>query len=301
MKNQKIKLTAMISAAAMLFSACAGNDPAEPPDESAAPDTSVSETDETTPDPDMTDTPATDDDRIYQEDSGYPYAVPDDVKITYEFTEEDDELHEILRGLDPAWTVFVTLRCDGYGFYEASHDIKIVFPQKEKPYEYEEDYLLMPEGRLPFNTIDEMKTEIRKYFSEAVAKEYLGHLRPAKGEILSEEDGNYEVSLLPDEYGYFDDNGFLFYSPLILELDGKLYRGDSIWTGSTGIDYYVTRILSRTDDEIVFAYLIPARHEEHTFVTGKAALKYEDGWKYDWNLEYPNDDDEFLDFYEVWR
>lgn len=34
---------------------------------------------------------------------------------------------------------------------------------------------------------------------------------------------------------------------------------------------------------------------KHTMVTGKAALKYEDGWKYDRNPEYP-DDDEFLDF-----
>lgn len=298
MKNQKLKLTALISAAAMLFTACAGNDPTEPPDESADPDTSASETKETTPDSDMNSTPDTDNDRVYKEDSGFPYAVSDDVKITYEFTEEDDELHEILEELDPAWTVFVSFRSGGFDFYEVGNDIEVVFPQKQNA--LCETFALLLEDKLPFSTIDEMETEIRKYFSEAVAKEYLGLLRPAKGEIVSEEDGVYEV-ILPDEYGYFDDNGVLFGDPILLELDGKLYRTyGGVYPNIGGIDYYVTRILSRTDDEIIFAYLIPARYEEHTFVTGKAALKYEDGWKYDWNLEYPDNEDEFLDFYEVW-
>lgn len=73
------------------------------------------------------------------------------------------------------------------------------------------------------------------------------------------------------------------------------YRNLGVKAGIRSIYYNAARVLSSTDDEIIFAYLIPAMHEEHTMVTGKAALKYEDGWKCDWNLEY-SDDDEFLDF-----
>ena len=227
-----------------------------------------------------------------------PYAVPEDTKIEYEFTEEDEELHEILEGLDEAWSIFTSINNAPVEYVNYDKLITVIIPQVETDYELQ--YVELSD-QLPFGNTEEFKAELYKCFTENCAYYYFCDFYLAKAEIVSENDGVYTLEITDYAFMPINDDGEVVYvQPKILELDGKLYRyADGFATRLNGIDYSTTRVLSRTEEELEFAFIFPVPHEEY-ILTAKETLKFEDGgWKYDRFLTFPEIEN-FLDFAEVW-
>lgn len=228
-----------------------------------------------------------------------PYwAVPADTKIEYEFTEEDEELHEILEGLDQAWSIFTSINNAPVDYVNYDKLITVIIPQVEADYELR--YVELSD-ELPFGNTEEFKAELYKCFTENCAYYYFCDFYLAKAEIVSENDGVYTLEITDYAFMPVNDDGEVVYvQPKILELDGRLYRyADGFSTRLNGIDYSTTRVLSRTDDELVFAFIFHVPYEEY-ILTAKETLKFEDGgWKYDRFLTYPERENE-LDFQKVW-
>ena len=274
-----ILLTALT---AMSVSACSVSE--KPPHEGSEPDTSQTEeaakNEEPTVSPDM---------------SEYGI-VPAGTELHYEFTEEDDELHRILEELDNAWSVFVNIVNDGLDYTTAEGMITVNFTQVDEP--FNATYLPLS-AELPFNDIESMKEELNRCFTENAAETFGFYLQMAKGEVVSEAEGVYTLDMVSYESMPVIDGEAVYVYPRILEVDGKLYRNaDGYGAHLLGIDYYTTRILSRTEEQIDFAFIMPYGYEEKIF-TAQGRLRYEDGWKYDWNLMEPEELG-VLNFYEVW-
>lgn len=227
-----------------------------------------------------------------------PYAVPADTKIEYEFTEEDEELHGILEGLDQAWSIFTSINNAPVEYVNYDKLITVIIPQVEADYELQ--YVELSD-ELPFGNTEEFKAELYKCFTEYAAYYYICDFDLAKAEIVSENDGVYTLEITDYAFMPINDDGEVVYvQPEILELNGRLYRyADGFATRLNGIDYSTTRVLNRTEEELEFAFIFPVPYEEY-ILTAKETLKFEDGsWKYDRPLTYPEIEN-FLDFAEVW-
>ena len=228
-----------------------------------------------------------------------PYwAVPADTKIEYEFTEEDEELHEILEGLDQAWSIFTSINNGPDEYVNYDKLITVIIPQVEADYELQ--YVELSD-ELPFSNTEEFKAELYKCFTENCAYYYICDFDLAKAEIVSENDGVYTLEITDYAFMPINDDGEVVYvQPEILEFNDRLYRyADGFATRLKGIDYSTTRVLSRTEEELEFAFIFPVPYEEY-ILTAKETLKFEDGgWKYDRFLTYPEKANE-LDFQKVW-
>lgn len=277
----------------LTVSACSGSE--EPPRENTQNTSDTSQTEKTAETEESTNSNTEEEPAVTPDMSRYGI-VPIDTKINYEFTEEDEELHMILEGLDEAWSVFVDAVNNGAEYADYENSISVNFVQINNTYAM--DYYPLSD-ELPFSDVDSMKAELRKCFTEDTAEAFEPYLRLVKGEVVSETDGVYTLDMVSYESMPTNDKGEVVYVyPRILEVDGRLYRSsDAYGTHLKGIDYYTTRILSRTEDQIDFAFIAPYSYDE--IFTAQGRLRYEDGWKYDWLLFYP-DELGVLNFYEVW-
>ena len=234
-------------------------------------------------------------------------AVPSDTKITYEFTEEDQELHQILQDLEPAWKVFGNLITDGLNCIEGyGVGTWVHFSQGA----WENDWFYQSLSKeLPFDSIDGLTAELNRCFTGRAVTNYLTMLNPVKGVTASKEDGVNEVLLSRYEYMNefdFNEDGEFLNVPLIMELDGKLYRvaeRSTVNSKFVDIDVSKTRVLSQSEDEIDFAYICRVPYEEN-LIALKGTLRYADGgWKLTGTLDLPlsiNITVDILDFYQVW-
>ena len=290
-------IAAILLAALTALSVSACSVPDNTPQESTENTSDTSQTEETS-ETDDTATSTTEEIPIVTPDMSEYGVVPADTKLNYEFTEEDEELHGILEELDNAWSVFISIINDPSGHTVSEGTITVNFTQVDEPYDM--TYLPLSD-ELPFNDIDSMKAELRKCFTEDVARTFEHFMKLATGEVVSEADGVYTLDMVSYESLPVNDDGEVVYVyPLILEVNGKLYRkGDGYGAHLLGIDYSTTRVLSRTEDEIIFAFIIPYAYEEKIY-TLQGRLRYEDGWKYDWDLYNNLEELGVLDFYEVW-
>lgn len=114
---------------------------------------------------------------------------------------------------------------------------------------------------------------------------YLYPLKPAKGVTLSQESGVHEIYLTENEYmkKYYDftADGKLKGIPIILELDGQLYRVVEV-NGEppiSGIDIERTRVISRNKYELKFACNLPVPKEDSTVAVKTSLINSEDGWR----------------------
>lgn len=240
--------------------------------------------------------------------SAYKYcAVPADTRITYEFTEEDEELHRILQGLEPAWKVFGNLITDGLNWIEGyGTGTWVHFSQGA----WENDWFYQSLSKeLPFDSVDGLTAELDRCFTGRAVTDYLTMLNPVKGVTASRDGGVNEVLLTRYEYMNqldFNEDGEFMNVPLIMELDGKLYRvaeRSTVNSKFVDIDVSKTRVLSQSEDEIDFAYICQVPYEEN-LIALKGTLRYADGsWKLTGTLDLPlslNISVDILDFYQVW-
>lgn len=298
MKN-KFAATLAALAIVLIFSACNNSDDHHDTHIEIAPDTTETEpvpTETQPPKPEITITEGERVDLIPV--YAYQYAVSSSVNIDYEFTEEDRELQEILRELDPAWSVFASLYSSGACGAVEGIGIGI----HTKLYQYEDLFYLELSRELPFHNLEEMETELGRYFTKNIVKLYMSLMKASVGRIAWERDGVYTVTLTEHEYIEMDNMGSITDFPVILELDGKLYRaGAGYHTFITEIDYSLARVLRRTDDEIDFVYMLPVPRLGSEMIAVKGRLKYDNGWKYCRLPLYNNEYLKYNEAYDLWE
>lgn len=232
------------------------------------------------------------------------YAVPADTEMTYEFTEEDEELHRILRELDPAWKMFGGLTYDSLAYIDGyGEGIWVHFDQGV----WDNDWFYHSlSDELPFDSINGLKAELDKYFIDFTVSDYLYPLKPAKGVTLSQESGVHDIYLTENEYmkEYYDftADGKLKGIPIILELDGQLYRVAEV-NGEppiSGIDIERTRVISRDEYVLQFAYNRPVPDDDRILAMRMVLRNSDDGWKYGYYIFNGMTDWDILDFEQVW-
>ena len=289
MKN---KFIALLIALALLLTACSNSDDHHDTQIDIAPDTTEAEpvpTEIQPPKPQITEI-----ETVVDLIPEYQYAVSASVNMDYEFTEEDRELQEILRELDPAWSVFASLYSSGTCDAVKGSGIGI----HTKLYQYEDLFYLELSEELPFHTLEEMETELGRYFTKNIVKLYMSLMKASAGRIAWVQDGVYTVTLTEHEYIEMNNMGSLTDFPAILELDGKLYRaGAGYHTFIPEIDYSLAKVLRRTDDEIDFVYMLPVPRFGTELIAVKGRLKYDGRWKY---CRLPLYNNEYLKYNEAY-
>ena len=232
-----------------------------------------------------------------------PY-TPVDTNIPYEFTQEDKELQKFL-----AETVGEALKYQGLFNYGSFGDIghaaegdkeheRIItarFPQMEEELDKQISYhYTLLSDELPFKTREELEAGLKQYFSAEVVSQFMDFV--VVGEITERTEEYCQIEIT--EGGYFDDNGFLLGLQNFIELDGRLYRVDAYKGGGFTPNWSMAKVLSRTDDQLIFSYLGYGMDDIKEIRAGLGWLKYEDGWKYDWwDISSPY---EMVDFEAVW-
>lgn len=210
-------------------------------------------------------------------DISEPDNAPSGIVIPKNFTEDDRELQQILNDID-----YGALRlCEVFGYYPErsfSHSdefVQFLFPQMAQPltfqldkYRYFTDYALSTET---------LSKRLADFFTKEAAEKFLENI--CKGEIVEVNDDMSDITINIIEGGKFDENGYLVEPPNIVEADGILFR---IWD-FCGRDFSgfrsTAKVISRTDDEIVFSYIYEFNGE---LFESKGRLVNENGWKFSW-------------------
>lgn len=326
-KISKKSLTAVLLMFAMLLTACSGNNAeneantapeigtstqaeniseynnitelADTVNDVTEPENTSIDTDKSEPD---LSSPAVTQDWEWPDTTQLPYlSVSNDTPINYQMTDEDKEVRGYISELFDDAKMFVHLYYDRYEYALDSSGQHYATLGSSKIYDTVRIALQSDEidGReylwlsllsmLSFSTKEELEAGLKNCFSEEIAEEYW-HV--GRVETVSEEDGCYTVRMV--DYPW-DDESYI-YLPDFIEWEGKLYGSVCNVGGWYAYDIEWVRVLSRTDDEIVFAYVLDAPYELDRIYAGKGVLKYENGWKLDW---FCNQGIESLDFYET--
>lgn len=205
-----------------------------------------------------------------------------DTEIPYEFTEQDKELQIILSQIAEGALRYQGFFLDGFvdGVTDAADDgvheqlIEVFIHGSD---EFPTAYTLVSD-MLP-KTSEELESELRKYFSERIVSErYMNQV--AKGEYAENENDGKKIILS-------DYESFAYTTPTFIELDERLYRIAAIASYSFCSDWSTAKVISQTEEELIFSYIDYYDTNEPIAAVGK--LKYEDGWKFDWedvNIPY---------------
>lgn len=214
-----------------------------------------------------------------------------DTKIPYDFTEQDMELQMILSKIGEG-----ALRYQGFfldGFVDGVNDVvedevheKLIKVFIHEGDEFPTTYTLVSD-MLP-KTSEELESELRKYFSERIISERYMNL-VAKGEYAENENDSKKIILS-------DYESFAYTTPIFIELDERLYRIAAIASYSFCADWSMAKVISQTEEEIIFSYL--DYYDTNELIAALGRLKYEDGWKFDW--EDVNKPYETTDLESVW-
>lgn len=238
--------------------------------------------------------------------------------VPVEFTDEDKELQKILEDLEKGGsTIDGWFICDRpiVSWAELDSEGNLVQCSQEgvtvQEYEFffpkmgvPATYYLMPDnysenGMIFPQTYKEIKEIALEYYSERAVDNIMEYW-VGKGSMTEKTDGTIEVTL--------DENCSNDWYKL-LEIDGKMYRasGDGgRGLGTTPINPFSAKIVSKTDDTIEFTYLttnwLYYDFDEDTYkkITDESqyakevltgVLKYErGGWRRDWDKDDPRRD-----------
>lgn len=205
----------------------------------------------------------------------------------FEFTDEDQALQAFLEETAPEAYVYHFLCQSGYvpgipfpaeGDGEHGSVITVTFPWGDG---FSAEYALLSE-ELP-QTVQALETELKKIFSEKAVSEYLQNAQKAEFEKTGENE--YAVTVSKD------------CAPLLLELNGRMYRIDGSRGGFLSPEWTTAKIVEQTELEIVFVYLGFAMSETD-MLAGLGRLKNEEGWKFDWfDFGMPIEIVDYRDYY----
>lgn len=205
----------------------------------------------------------------------------------FEFTDGDRALQTFLEEAAPEAYVYYFLCQSGYvpgipfpaeGDGEHESVITVTFPWGDG---FFAEYDLLSE-ELP-QTVQALETELKKIFSENAASEYMQNVEKAEFEKIGESE--YAVTVSGD------------CAPLLLELNGRMYRIDGSRGGFLSPEWTTAKIVEQTETEIVFVYLGFAMSDTE-MLAGLGRLKNEEGWKFDWfDFAMPIETVDYRDYY----
>lgn len=188
----------------------------------------------------------------------------------FEFTDEDQALQAFLTETAPEAYVYYHLYTSGFvrglpfpAESDGEHEsvITVTFPWGDG---FSAEYALLSE-ELP-QTVPSLETALKKIFSEKAVSEYMQNVEKAESEKIGE--CEYAVTVSKD------------CAPLLLELNGRMYRIDGSRGGFLSPEWTTAKIVEQTETEIVFVYLGFAMSDTE-MLAGLGRLKNEEGWKFD--------------------
>lgn len=214
--------------------------------------------------------------------------------VPVEFTEDDKDLHELLKTLEginefEGWLtggIFDDIQLEKYDLVISETAMPVTY------YKLPDDYSI--NGKILPHTYDGIRDVMLEYLTERFTDDLLKTMMVVgKGSIKEQNpDGSLSITLLNDEH---INKGFY----KLLEIDGAMYCNSSVGgkgLGNTIIEPETAKVISKTDDTIEFTYLsswiyfdnkdeiqrIDATNYSEHAIAG--VLKYErGGWKRDWD------------------
>lgn len=207
--------------------------------------------------------------------------IDDGFTFPAEFTEEDLKLQEFLKETVPKAEFLLSLfdwTCKAYQPFEGWFEV--CYPQIKESDVYRSQSYYRVSSDYP-QTIEELDMEFKKYiYSEYVDSFYL--VAAAKVELTPNGDGKYMGTVARGDF--FDDEGYLKFTPNLVEIDGVLYNSEN--NGHQQLRGYwdSAKIIHQTDDAIIFTYIAG---EYADIIHQMGCLVYEDDvWKFLWFNRY---------------
>lgn len=183
----------------------------------------------------------------------------------YEYTDEDRELRQLLSEKADMALLLFDLYNDGFAANPNEADAVFAIT---KQYDDREIEYFLQSSELPFTTVDELENAINECFCDVGARELIDTL--CRGVTVT------------------NGTETTYAAPVIADYNGRIYRTDCTSIGYPGFDCATARVKSKTDKEIVFSYFsLEPFIEEEKWSEFKGVLKYDDGWKYAWNIKHP--------------
>jgi hypothetical protein len=161
-----------------------------------------------------------------------------------------------------AWNYLLILSnymgfADNLNASEDEYVVTVKFPKLGDP---DKEYVyIRQEKKLGFNTVEEIKNGLRRYFTADIAENLIKNcIEPG-----------------------LDESGFLIRPPYLIERNGRLYHIEAGHGGFYSPDWTAGEIVSQTKSEIVFSYCGDSFGTPLYPIYGKLALE-EDEWKFAW-------------------
>lgn len=215
--------------------------------------------------------------------------VPVDMVIEYEYTEDDSELQKFLaETFEEARAV--TNIFDGNTCWEPLIDVRF-----ETSYGNNTVQFGTPTDEFGFESYDDIVGDLKKYYTDEIFNTYYRR-NIISGTGITGEIG--EIQFVPDEE-YLNEEGKLNNVPTYIELDGVLYGRIGEKGGGFVFDITTAKVISKTENEILFACIGRDEFETEYKVAVSGKLRFENGtWKYAWYDV--TDANELLDIREVY-
>ncbi len=199
--------------------------------------------------------------------------------VPTEFTEDDKELQEILKGLWPAADEINKM-------FTGVDTVNMIYTFKFSDFEYQycpipENMLTQPGGLFTVpQTYAEMEELLLEYFTEQAVEKYMMEVN--KGSLTENPNGTF--TLKPDN----TEKGC---TPFI-EIGGKMYCRVGAMDSGFNINCETAKVIDKTDDLIRFSFL--AYHGDPDYINNpqfswneEGLLKYErGGWKLNYHRDY---------------
>lgn len=197
--------------------------------------------------------------------------------IPNDFTEDDKALQQLLNDIGgDALDV-----CKVFGYHPEMSHLQLeqvrhfLFPQMERPVTFQFDkYLYFVDTILSTETLN---SRLASSFTKEAVEKFTENI--GKGDIVEVSDKMMDITINITEGGEFDENGYLVGVPSIVEAGGSIYR-KAYFSGRDFSGFWSTaRVISQTDDEIVFSYVYEFDGE---LCESEGRLVNENGWKFSW-------------------
>lgn len=216
------------------------------------------------------------------ETSYTPIDINDINHDDFDFTEDDLWVQSFMK--ENFGMAYFLYCMNSYGFYAdlGYEDYSIDAEHKSCYYlstpNFDLEYSIM--SNVYFNTAEEFEALLNKYCFRNNPK-----MDIPCADIIDPEKGYISIRDWSEPY-----------DPQIVEINGRLYHYPIGPGGAYQPRCDLAKVMSKTDDEIVFTYLCTLYNDEA--IAGQGKLKKQNGeWKFGWSVYCP---DELLDIHEVW-
>lgn len=225
-----------------------------------------------------------------------------EIAVPTEFTEDDEWLHDFFDlNFENAYN-FVSLEC----FSCTQPDVEVCIVGNETIGLYGK---LDSDGA--FANAEKYRESLSEYYSQDAVDIFMDNVTITKK--VDESDEHYynidgvdkRIYVEIADHQKYDENG----EPVMrltkyIEIDGVMYKGEGILSlGTNGVFEY-SKIISMTENEIIFIYPVRQEYTSEFILTGIAEgrLVKENGkWKFGWYLRDDNITDEYNTLWDIFN